>query len=107
MMNSILNYEEYGRFLGSSGKENKNSSVTINQIDGMQRKIDVFYQHLENELDEKQKHKDKKSVKLDEPTKNYLDDLVANYELSKKKREYLTKKLKTTSTGPEGFTAQM
>ena len=102
-----MKFDEFWWFLVSSEIENKNGSIDIKQIDGMQRKLDAFYQHLENELDEKQKHKDKKAVKLDEPTKSYLDDLVANYELSKKKREYLTNKLKTTSTGPEGFTAKM
>jgi predicted RNase H-like nuclease (RuvC/YqgF family) len=102
----IMDFDDFWQLI-SSDTDFDDSITDITQQVERQKKLDAFYQHLENELDEKQKHKDKKAVKLDEPTKNYLDDLVANYELSKKKREYLTRQLKTTSTGPEGFTAQI
>jgi hypothetical protein len=49
-----MKFDEFWRFLVSSKIENKNGSIDIKQIDGMQRKLDAFYQHLENELDEKQ-----------------------------------------------------
>jgi len=103
----IMDFDEFWWHLISSDTEFDSSITDITQQVERQKKIDAFCQHMENELDEKQKQKGKKAVKLNEPTKNYLDDLVANYELSKKKREYLANKMKTTSTGPEGFTAQM
>jgi len=107
MMNNIMGFDEFwGWFIVSTTDiDDENKCMDLKRIGDLEKKLDSFYQHLELEIDEKSKHKSKKSIKLDQPTKNHLDNLVANYELEKKKREYLSNQMKTASTGGGEYTA--
>lgn len=98
-----MDFDDFWWHLLSSEIDYRNTFKNLNYKNDMQGKLDAFYRHLELELDEKQKHKDKKNVKLDKPSKRHLDNLIADYERSKLKREYLNKRMKTTSIGGEGF----
>ena len=104
MREKILGFDEFWwHLLAPDTDLDKSISDMDKQVKKQQ--LDAFYQHIELELDEK--HKVKRNIKLDTPTKNQLDKLIADYELAKLKREYLTRRLKTKSTGPEGFAAQI
>jgi len=103
MREKILGFDEFWWHLLAPDTDFHKSISDMDQQMKKQQKLDAFYQHIE--LDEK--HKVKRNIKLDTPTKNHLDKLIADYELAKLKREYLIRRMKTTSTGGEGFAAQM
>ena len=99
-----MEFDEFWWFLVSSDIDDENKLIDLKRIGDLEKKLNSFYQHLELELDEKSKHKVKKNIKLDQSTKNHLDKLVANYELEKKKREYLSNQMKTASTAGGEYT---
>jgi len=104
MMN-IMSFADFWFFLVSSDIADDNKYMDLRRIGDLEKKLDALYQHLEHEIDEKCKHKGKKAVKLDDPTKRQLDNLVAIFQLAQKKREYLTNQLKVASAGSGEYTA--
>ena len=100
-----MSYDEYWWYLVSSDIDDENKNMDLKCLGDLEKELDALNQHLELEIDEKSKHKGKKAVKLDDPTKRQLDNLVAIYQLAQKKREYLTNQLKTASTVGGEYTA--
>jgi len=103
MREKIMGFDEFWWHMLSSDADFYKNTTDIDQQIKKQQKLDAFCQHIELELAEK--HMFKKNIKLDKPTKNHLDKLIADFERAKLKREYMTRRMKITSTGGEGFTA--
>lgn len=99
-----MSFDDFWVFLVSSEIDDDNEDMDLKRIGDLEKKLDALDQHLEHEIDEKCKQKGKKAVKLDDPTKRQLDKLIADYERSKAKREYLSNQMKTATTGDGEYT---